>query len=624
LSLSDGLHSFRISGINKGIYLLKVTSKNINYSAKLIGQNSNNGSAKIEYVTTLKNNAGSQLKNTSGIVDLPYSEGDILLYTSTTGQYSTIITDAPTTSKTITFDFSACIDADENTYTTVTIGNQVWMAENLKTTKYNDGSSVPLIIDNLEWGNLSTPGYCWYNNDETTNKNVCGALYNWHTVNTGKLAPVGWHVPDYNEWQSLANYLGRYLVAGGKLKESGSTHWLSPNEGATNESGFSALPAGYRWDFDNSFIDKGICGVWWSSTDSNASIAWYRLAHHSNAVLPPGIQSKNAGFSVRCVRNIIGASVPPVVTTSPVTNITLITATCGGDVSSDGGDSVISRGVCWNTNGFPTIQDNKTIDGKGLDVFSGNLTELEANTRYYVRAYATNSIGTSYGTERMFTTTSGTSSTGTFKDERDGQTYKWVQIGSQVWMAENLAYLPSVNPPTEINYSDSRYYVYGYNGINVEEAKALDNYKQFGVLYNEPAAKVACPIGWHIPSKEEWDTLAKFISNDNELIGKVGGDYPYYWDHVATFLRDCICICGIQDRNGKDKYGFNALLAGRLAAHSLSFENINSDAIWRTTTSVTTTTPIQHVLMSQCDSSPHLYFDGGGADYGFSVRCVKD
>ena len=117
-------------------------------------------------------------------------------------------------------------DDDGNVYHSVTIGTQVWMVENLKTTKYNDGTSIPLVTDATDWHNLLTPGYCWNNNDEATYKATYGALYNWYTVNTGNLCPTGWHVPGDAEWTTLTTYLGGEDVAGGKLKEVGITHWL--------------------------------------------------------------------------------------------------------------------------------------------------------------------------------------------------------------------------------------------------------------------------------------------------------------------------------------------------------------------------------------------------------------
>lgn len=159
-------------------------------------------------------------------------------------------------------------DSDGNVYNTVTIGTQVWMAENLRTTKYKDNTAIPLVTDNTAWTNLSTPGYCWYNNDAATNKSTYGALYNWYTVNTGKLCPTGWHVPTDAEWSTLTTCLGGVGVAGGKLKEAGTSHWMSPNVGATNETGFTALPSGYRYA-GGTFEYNGLGGWWWSSTESS-------------------------------------------------------------------------------------------------------------------------------------------------------------------------------------------------------------------------------------------------------------------------------------------------------------------------------------------------------------------
>ena len=193
-------------------------------------------------------------------------------------------------------------DIDGNVYHTVNIGTQVWMVENLKTTKYNDGTSIPLVEDSAAWGNLSTPGYCWFNNDDATNKNTYGALYNWYTVNTGNLAPAGWHVPTDAEWTALTTYLGDVNVSGGKLKETGTTHWDSPNTGATNEYGFSALPGGSR-DADGYYNGIGGYGLWWSSTAYSTPDAFYRLMYYNTADVFIYGNRETLGLSVRCVKN---------------------------------------------------------------------------------------------------------------------------------------------------------------------------------------------------------------------------------------------------------------------------------------------------------------------------------
>lgn len=131
-------------------------------------------------------------------------------------------------------------DIDGNIYTTVTIGTQIWMVENLNTTRYRDGSDILNVTDNTEWSELTIGAYCNYDND-VNNANIYGALYNWYTVNTGNLCPTGWHIPSEGEWTVLISSLGGESVAGGKLKQIGTEYWEDPNNPATNEVGFNGL-----------------------------------------------------------------------------------------------------------------------------------------------------------------------------------------------------------------------------------------------------------------------------------------------------------------------------------------------------------------------------------------------
>jgi uncharacterized protein (TIGR02145 family) len=193
-------------------------------------------------------------------------------------------------------------DVDGNVYRTVKIGTQVWMSENLKTTNYNDGTSIPLVTEGTVWANLSTPGYCWYNNDASNYKATYGALYNWYPVNSGKLCPKGWHVPLDAEWTILTAYLGGQSLAGGKLKEKGTTHWQSPNTGATNESGFTALPGCGRVA-NGTFCLIGGYGGWWSLSEHSETTAYGRDVGYSNSGINKYYDSKRSGFSIRCLRD---------------------------------------------------------------------------------------------------------------------------------------------------------------------------------------------------------------------------------------------------------------------------------------------------------------------------------
>jgi uncharacterized protein (TIGR02145 family) len=204
-------------------------------------------------------------------------------------------------------------DFDGNLYKTVTIGSQVWMAENLKTTKYNDGIELPNISANSTWAGLSSGAYCWYQNNYATYGSVSAAMYNWYAVNTGKLCPTGWHIPTDAEWCTLEQYVDptitcnstgqRGVDGGGKLKETGTTHWLSPNNGATNSSGFTALSGGFRWS-DGVFYDYPYIACFWTSTECSSTNAWRRWVHYYYTQITRDTESpKGNGYSVRCVKD---------------------------------------------------------------------------------------------------------------------------------------------------------------------------------------------------------------------------------------------------------------------------------------------------------------------------------
>jgi uncharacterized protein (TIGR02145 family) len=193
-------------------------------------------------------------------------------------------------------------DGDGNTYSTITIGNQIWMSENLRTTKLNDGTSIPLITGQTQWNSTDTFAYCWYNNN-TDNQYPYGALYNWYSVNSLKLCPNGWHVPSYNDWDILATFLGGSAGAGGHLKIIGTVFWNSPNTGATNSTGFDAFPGGAR--NTNGFVHMAISAIWWMSTQSDSSSAHAAAIsnYQADLFLSSGNNDKKMGFSIRCIKD---------------------------------------------------------------------------------------------------------------------------------------------------------------------------------------------------------------------------------------------------------------------------------------------------------------------------------
>jgi uncharacterized protein (TIGR02145 family) len=323
-------------------------------------------------------------------------------------------------------------DYDGNDYQVVKIGFQTWMAENLKVTHYADGTPIPFVNDQTSWGNLGPEekAYGFYDDNDTYGETY-GALYTWAGAMNGApssylnpsgvqgVCPEGWHLPSDGEWKQMEMYLGmarsaadstrwRSTDLGGKLKEAGTMHWKSPNTGATNETGFTALPGGSRnttgWSL-NLTID---C-YFWSSTDG-ASIdygvpqVWYRkLGYERPEIYRNNFHYDAEGYSVRCVSDEVAATTPAV-TTASLSSVTETSALSGGEVISDGGANVTARGICWSTTENPVLSDSHTTEGAGTGTFESSMTGLQCNTTYFVRAYATSSVGTAYGNQLYFTT----------------------------------------------------------------------------------------------------------------------------------------------------------------------------------------------------------------------------
>ncbi len=204
-------------------------------------------------------------------------------------------------------------DTDGNVYHTVTIGNQTWMIENLKTTRFNDSTLIPQVIDSVAWINLKTPGFCWYNNDSVSFKETYGALYNWYAVNTGILAPKGWHVASEDEWATLESNVAQYMSRSGSLPKilASNTNWKSSigqsapgnNPKTNNSSGFSAQPGGSRSNTIFSFNEIGYKGVWWSSTKNDSITALSLSMSYKLNTVDWGKSKMQYGFSVRCIKD---------------------------------------------------------------------------------------------------------------------------------------------------------------------------------------------------------------------------------------------------------------------------------------------------------------------------------
>jgi uncharacterized protein (TIGR02145 family) len=301
VNLSGGCQTFSLSGIGTGIYLIRVDTGSSSYTSRIISMNPSSGMPNMSHS---KSGWGSgKLKNNNSAIVFPYNTGDLLKITGKSGIYRTVMMMVPTQDQTVSFDFINCTDAANNHYAVVKVGDQIWMAENLRTTKYRNGDAIPGNITNAAWGNLRTGAFSWYNQDSVKYAQDFGGLYNWYSVNDPRsIAPEGWHVPTDAEWTALSTYLGGVNNAGGMLKESGYKHWRSPNSRATNETGFTALPGGYR--FQNGTYDeiKTWC-VWWCSTSSGSTLAPTRAVFYNSFELGRDLSDKRDGFTIRCIRD---------------------------------------------------------------------------------------------------------------------------------------------------------------------------------------------------------------------------------------------------------------------------------------------------------------------------------
>jgi uncharacterized protein (TIGR02145 family)/uncharacterized repeat protein (TIGR02543 family) len=463
-------------------------------------------------------------------------------------------------------------DIDGNIYHTMTIGTQSWLVDNLKTTKLNDNTEIPLVTDITAWSNLTTPGYCWYNND-ISNKATFGTLYNWYTVNTGKLAPAGWHVATDDEWATLVNYLGGTSVAGGKLKEAGTIHWSSPNTGATNESGFSAFPGGYRYDA-GTFNLLGINGYWWSSMENAAISSYYYIMRSSDAAVEHTYITKTFGFSVRCVM--------------------------GHAVIFDGQGAII---VANPTNKI-VIPPVTTIDA---------LPAAPTKTGYVFDGWFTapNGGGTSFTAGTIVNASITVYAKWVVKDI-DGNVYTTVAIGTQTWMGENLktkkfndgSSIPLITDPTIwANCTTSK--SPGYCWYDNNEAAYQSTYGPLYNWYTVGTGKLA-PAGWHVATDAEWTTLTTYLGGESAAGGKMKEGGTAHWQSPNA--------------GATNVTGFSALPGGCRSTDGLFYYQRDIGYLW--SASELDTSIVWNRILSY--SNNNLNRGNNYKSCGFSVRLVRD
>ncbi len=495
---------------------------------------------------------------------------------------------------------STVTDIDGNIYDTVAIGSQVWLKQNLNTTKFNNGNPISLITDVTQWSIVDSAAYSNFNNSISNPTNY-GRLYNYFVVSdTRNICPIGWHIPSQAEWNTLITYLGGSSIAGGKLKEIGITNWLTPNTGATNSSNFTALPANKRGS-DGIFTISGESAFFWTSTLSTTTRGFYKNIDYNQEGINEGNHSFRNGLSIRCIKNV--ASNPTLSTTS-IINIGPNSAVSGGNIVSDGGSAIIAKGVCWSTASNPSISNSTTNEGSGNNFFISTITGLIPNTIYYVRAYATNSAGTAYGNIISFTTLQ--NSVFAISDI-DGNLYDTITIGTQVWMKSNLKTTKyrNGNPINESNDPWQSLITGGCADYNDDSTKTLI----YGKLYNYNTVidgRKICPIGWKVPNNNDLIILRDYLGGTNIAGGKLKETGNLRWVSPNT--------------DASNQSGFSAY-AGGFKTDLGTYSGLGMEGNWWT---INTSSATQAILLQLSYNSGNFIIANKTFNNGLSVRCIKE
>ena len=541
----------------------------------------------------------------------PFSASLTGLSAQTTYYFSAYVTNEVGTvyGDTLSFESTAflceieSVTLDGYDYSTVEVGNQCWFAENLKSTKYADGTTIPLVTSNTSWSNNTTGARCNVNNSASNTANY-GYLYNWFAVDhAAGLCPAGWHVPTLSDIEALQTATGGMFVGGEALKASSND---TPSWDGTNSLDFKAVPSGYRWWGSGNYAGFGTHSKFWSSTPDDDLTAHNTFLYSELSSFTTSPIGKGFGQSVRCMRDLPPPSILPSASTSAASFVTSETATLNGSVDSDGYPAVSVSGFRWGE--AADLNDAQDLAGSGTSgAFTGSLTGLTAGTTYYFVAYATNTEGTGFGDTLSFETATAIAGFANCGDNMSYQGYDYatVEIGTQCWFAENLRnedYNDGNPIPSGLNdwSTTTNGAVTVYDEGGADEASNLANY---GRLYNWHAVNTGtlCPIGWHVPTDTEWTTLTDYLGG-----ASVAGAALKSSDSNGPSWA------------GTNISGFTGLPGGSLNGLG-AFHSVGSFGFWWTSS------PYNNYAWNRIlsNSSSVLRVNVDPLN-GFSVRCVQD
>jgi uncharacterized protein (TIGR02145 family) len=488
--------------------------------------------------------------------------------------------------------YSIMTDQEGNVYRTIIIGEQEWMAENLKTSTYRNGDTIPLVTDDSEWSTLNTGAYCFYNNDETFNCPF-GKLYNWYTVvDSRNVCPVGWHVPTDDELSLLVNYLdpdadggNNTNASGGKMKSFGLQYWTYPNLSAANGSGFSGLPGGARYPLGPS-SSLNYIGYWWSSTEGNSNYAWARvLDSNSGSCHRWGPEfSKRFGFSVRCLRDNNTGLIPGCTD--------MFACNYNSSATEDDGSCQFSGSPCDDANAS-TINDI-------IDASCGCVgTPIELGVEHTCGADFVHNPSLTYGS----------------MTDQEGNVYKTIVIGDQEWMAENLntsIYRNGdaiVTGMTNEEWSTTDVGAWAYQFDN----SAISC--PYGKLYNWFAcvdSRNLCPTGWHVPSDGDWAIMIEYL----------GGEWEAGWSMKSTGSSfNGTGLWSSWNEEATNSSGFSAIPGGVRSYSGIYNWYGQTGYWWSSSESGPDNAWVRFLNINMVNSGND---NGGNKKDGFSVRCLRD
>ncbi|HNS17040.1 MAG TPA: FISUMP domain-containing protein [Bacteroidales bacterium] len=515
-------------------------------------------------------------------------------------------------------------ERDGRSYQTVLIGDQCWMAENLDV-----GTRIDGTIEQSDNGTIEK--YCYYDNE--TNCSTYGGLYSWNelmqyktTPGTQGICPKGWHVPTDEEYKILEGTVDslykvgnaqwdlfgwRGYNAGKNLKSA--VGWGSGN--GTDSAGFHAVPGGMLL-FGNDFIEDSTSAFFWTSFSDNSRAYFRQLYRDYNTIARDSSNAFVNGYSLRCLK---GAGIDlPTVVTAMITNITDTTATGGGNITSDGGAPITSRGVVWSTQENPTLSESSTTDGMGKGTFTSILTGLINDTSYYVRASATNSAGTAYG-EQVGFTTRGSPCPGIPYVEWQGTTYSAILVGNQCWLRENLDVGSMIHVGLkQQDNSILEKYCYGNDPENCIKYGGLYQWPEAMQYVTQQGTQGICPPGWHIPRDDEMNVLAGFADSQFDADDALWYNAGFQGFDAGKNLRSIFSWT----TNGTDLYGFSQLGSG-FAWVGTNFGYLNAYGIMWTSSEIegANTAWDREIYHSQ-DGIERWPADKGS--FGLSIRCLSD